>query len=184
MLSKYKKQKGFTLVEMLVAISILSLSILATFTAISANLKNAKYSEDKIVASFLASEAIEYVKNVRDENAIRNILGISTGNPINWLRDISASISDPCYNRSCVIDTISNTITACSSDHNSCPFLRQHYTKIYGYDSGWTLTKYKRSVTVTSISSTEANVTVTMTWTAPDGSAKNFTLSEIIRNWQ
>lgn len=178
------KKNGFTLVEMLVAISILSLSILASFTAVSSNIRNAKYSEDRIVASFLASEAIEYIKNVRDENVIRNIQGIPTNSPVNWLRDISATISDPCYNRSCIMDSIENTITACTSDHNSCPFLRKHYSKIYGYNSSWTLTKYKRSVAVTSISSTEATVSVTVTWLAPDGTTKTYSLSEIIRNWQ
>lgn len=180
----FNYKKGFTLVEMLVAISILSLSILAAFTAVSSNIKNSKFSEDKIVASYLASEAIEYIKNVRDENAIRNIQGISTNTPVNWLRDISDTISDPCYNRSCVIDSIANTISPCTSNHASCPFLRQHYSKIYGYDNSWTVTKFKRSVIVSSLSSNEAIITVTVSWVASDGSTKSYTLSEIIRNWQ
>ncbi len=180
-----KQNKGFTLVEMLVAVSILSLSILAAFTSISNNIKTARFSEDKVVAYYLASEAIEYIRNVRDENAIRNIQQLPFGASTNWLRDISSSISDPCYNRNCIVDTIANSITPCSSDHNSCPFLKKHPTsKIYGYNNVWTQSIFKRSVSVSVISATEAVVTATVTWTASNGDSKTYTLSEIIRNWQ
>ena len=57
-----RSKQGFTLVESLVAISILSLSILATFTAVQGGLKSSNYVKDEIVAYYLTQEAIEYIK--------------------------------------------------------------------------------------------------------------------------
>ncbi len=59
------KNKGFTLVETLVAISILSLSILAGFTAVQNSLKSSVTAKNQMIAFYLTQDAMEFIKNKR-----------------------------------------------------------------------------------------------------------------------
>jgi prepilin-type N-terminal cleavage/methylation domain-containing protein len=178
------QKAGFTLIEMLVAISILSLSILASFTAVSGSLKTSFISEDKITAYYLASEAVDFIRNTRDENGIRNIQALGSSGSVNWLSGIADSSSDPCYNRACIVDSLFKTIQACSGSHITCPNIkRDGVNKLYGYVSSWGDTTFKRSVTITRISNNEARVDVIVSWQTQETS-KSYTLSEIIRDWQ
>ena len=60
------KTKGFTLVETLVALSILSIALAGTYTMISYNLRSAKGIQNSFIASGLAQEGLEVVRNLRD----------------------------------------------------------------------------------------------------------------------
>jgi type II secretory pathway pseudopilin PulG len=57
---------GFTLVETLVAISIFTGAILSLLTFSGGSIGDTTYSKNKLVATFLAQEGLEYVKNLRD----------------------------------------------------------------------------------------------------------------------
>ena len=178
MISKNKHKSGFTLVEILVAISILSIAILATFTAVSQSLKATNFSEDQIIAYHLADEALEYLRNKRDSNAIQHIVALGAGSTYGWL----TGISNLCTATACYIDVPNNTITECTSNAASCPALRYDgATGLYQYTSG-TATMYKRSVAMTTISATEVSFVVTVSWTAQNVS-KNYTQTIVLKNW-
>lgn len=178
-----KKELGFTLVEVLIAISILSLSILATFTAVSHSMRASNFTEDQIIAYHLADEALELVRNRRDGNAISHINALATGGSVSWLSGIPQSGGSPCpSSTACYVDIPYNTITACSSGHASCPVLLYNSTNgLYSYNSGVS-TPYRRSITMTSISATELSVTVRVSWTA-QGVSKDYTQTLVLRNW-
>jgi len=175
---------GFTLIELLIAISILSLSLLATFSAISNNIKGANFSSDEVTAYYLADEGIEYVRNLRDQNAIGNIHAFGTGGTaVPWLSGIANSSSDPCFNKVCVADSPNNTLASCSGAASTCPYLKTDpATGLYGYTFSVT-TQFQRSITVTITSATEATVASTVTWTT-NAVSKSYTVSEIMRAWQ
>ena len=61
-------QKGFTIVETLVAITILMIAIAGPLSIASKSLTAAVTSRDQFVASYLAQESMEAVKNIRDNN--------------------------------------------------------------------------------------------------------------------
>lgn len=63
---KNKNNSGFTLVETLVAISIFSVSIVALMSVLANGISDTNYAKDKRIATFLAEEGIEYVRNIRD----------------------------------------------------------------------------------------------------------------------
>ncbi len=67
-MSKFLKQKnkGFTLVETLVAISIFSVSILALMSVLASGISNTNYAKRKLAAAYLAQEGIECIRNKRD----------------------------------------------------------------------------------------------------------------------
>lgn len=180
-----QQHRGFSLVELLVAISILSIAILATFTAVQGSYRGTAFAEDQIVASYLGQEGIEFIRNLRDENGIKNIKAFETGGSVNWLTGIAQVASDPCYpGKVCVIDSPLKTITSCSDEASSCPMLKYDSASgLYGYTNGWTATKFRRSITITSLSATEIRVTVDVYWQG-QGIAKTFTVSEILKNWQ
>jgi prepilin-type N-terminal cleavage/methylation domain-containing protein len=59
-------RRGFTLVETLVAISIFSVSFLGIMSVLASSISNTTYIKQKIIASYLAQEGIEYIRNMRD----------------------------------------------------------------------------------------------------------------------
>ena len=66
-----KKRNGFTIVETLVAITILMIAIAGPMTIAFKSLKTALYAKDQMTASYLAQEAMELIRSDKD-NAIAN----------------------------------------------------------------------------------------------------------------
>jgi prepilin-type N-terminal cleavage/methylation domain-containing protein len=64
--------QGFTLVETLIAITILMIAIASPLVIASKGLTAALISRDQMIASLLAQESIEIVKNIRDNNFIND----------------------------------------------------------------------------------------------------------------
>src|SRR3989344_5249811 len=58
-------QNGFTLIETLVAVSLLSIAVVAPMTLASKSLSTAYYPRDQITAFYLAQEAIETLRSIR-----------------------------------------------------------------------------------------------------------------------
>ena len=159
---------GFTLVESLVAVSILMLSILATFTAAQNSIHSSILAKDQTTAFYLIQEAMEYIRNIRDENALQSISSVSSGGPIiNWLTGLSNQASDPCYfGKTCRVDSPAKVATACSGDFGSCSVLNQDSTSgLFGYTSG-SATNFKREIQFQSLGASQIKVTILVSWTA------------------
>jgi len=195
-LKNFKNNKAFTLVETLVAISILSLSITATFTAVQNGIQNSTLAKDQTAAFYLAQEAMEFIKNKRDENALNSI----SGGPNQWLTGMSNLTGDPCWfggggisQKVCMIDSPAKTITYCGTTFDTCPSLNQDTVPssstygLFGYSSGWTPTIFKREIQFKEVSPTnpgkEVEVTIRMSWTSRWGS-KSFQVTETLFNRQ
>ncbi len=176
-----KFSKGFTLVETLVAIGILSLSITATFTAVQNGIQSSTTAKDQTIAFYLAQEGMEFIKNIRDENALNSL----DGSPTHWLYGMSSAPSDPCYfGEFCVIDSPQKTITQCSGGLGTCPVLRQEASSgLFGYNSGWPATTFKREIQFQQISANEVTVLMNISWTYR-GQSKSFQVSELFFNRQ
>lgn len=66
--SAARRQEGFTLVEAIIAISVLAVGVVGAITLISAGITNLGVSKDRLVAAGLAQEGVEVVHNIRDTN--------------------------------------------------------------------------------------------------------------------
>lgn len=201
-----KKQKnnsrGFTLLEVLVSITILVFAITATFTAAQSGLTSAYESKNQVTAFYLAQEAVEYVRNTRDSNSLFNSDPNNLNSQKSWLAGIAdpANVNDPCYNgNKCVIDalgdTFNNHIINCPS--GICPFLKQDTSTgsatygMYSYrtTTGWNTSNFQREIQITIVNPQglatppEITMKVTVTWTQGSFS-RSFTISESIFNWQ
>ncbi len=68
-----KNKRGFTLIESLVAIAILMVAISGPMYLARKGLATAELSTDQMIASFLAQDAMEAIKNVRDQVALSTV---------------------------------------------------------------------------------------------------------------
>jgi len=66
--SKCKNQKAFTFLEIIIAIGIFAIGILAVISVSAKSFKTISLQQDKLIATNLAKEGIENIRNVRDEN--------------------------------------------------------------------------------------------------------------------
>ena len=99
---------GFSLVEMMLAVSILLLAIGAPLFASTRGVIDSRHAMNKITARMLAQEAIEYIISVRDTNE-RKILAKVTGyTEGDWARGFSDSsnclVPGAVTDRGCQID--------------------------------------------------------------------------------
>lgn len=183
-------KKGFTLVETMVAISILMLAILGPLSIAAAGLRNSAYARDQITAYYLAQEAIEFARDKRDDNYFKNFNNPST--PISWLYGLNTECSST---GGCVLDSLEwfkgnpptkqCNATAVPDDCGS----QQMYVTTDGYYTYETPTgaipaRYKRIIKITPVSGSSDEVTVTayMSWTAAGGAQKSFQLTENMFN--
>lgn len=176
-----KNKKGFTLVETLIAISILLVGVSAAFSAAQSGLSSTIAVKDRVAAIFLAQEAMEAVRNLKDSNLLaeNNATPPSNNNP-HWLNGLANS-GDPCAGgASCDYDFNPNhTLPAFIACNTSC-FLRINSAGEYVHSSG-TQSKFRRFITVEEISSgapKEARVTVTVNW-----AGQTVTVRDSLFNW-
>ena|SRR3989344_2193607 len=114
---------GFSIIETIVAIAVLSITIVAPLTIAQRGLNNSIYARDQVTAFFLAQEAIEYIRNVRDNN---NLVGRSQSD--DWLRGL-----ETCEKATgCGVDVNAGKIIDCSTDAGKCQLTFDPETRIYG----------------------------------------------------
>lgn len=168
-----KSGKGFTLIETMVAVTILTVAIVSPMTLTTRSLTSAYYARDQIAAFHLVQEAIEAVRSVRDGNILRNALGT----PVDLLSGIPSVTGDPF-----TVDTRNNSMNLCVS---TCPPLQTNGS-LYGYDTGagWTATRFTRTVRATFVTGTdEVRVSVTLSWRSGVYQERTFTISENLYRW-
>jgi prepilin-type N-terminal cleavage/methylation domain-containing protein len=154
-------KNGFTLIEALVAITILTMSIAGPMVTASDGLKNSTFARDQIVAFYIGQEGVEIIRSIRDGNALNNTP---------WLTGIAASCISGASG--CGIDIRNKNFIDCATA-NACNI---YYDAngllagggkprgIYSHVSGGTQTVYSRSIKIVSINGWESTIDVTVTW--------------------
>jgi prepilin-type N-terminal cleavage/methylation domain-containing protein len=168
--------KGFTLIETLIAVSILVLAVTGAFAAAQNGISLATFSKDQIVAFYLAEEGIEGIRNIRDKNGLDGTF---------WLDNLAQDAGDPCYfGHICKIDSIEDELSECGTEEGSCPVLRQDPDAgFFGYNSEWNPTQFRREIELTLVNEHEVLIAVTVTW-SKGLISRSFKAQEVIFNWQ
>jgi len=140
-----QQHKGFTLVETMVAISILMFAILGPLSIASSGLVNARIARDQVTAFYLAQEGLEFVRYARDTNFLRNQNNVSSANADgdNWLFGVNVCISaNGCQidvsryfdNKNVSAGGLASVINSCGSGCDT-PLSIDSTTGMYTYDS-------------------------------------------------
>lgn len=99
-----KKQQGFTLIEALIAIFIITVGAGGAFSLIYQTTAMMRFTHNRLVASYLAQEGVEIVRNIRDQNFLRAYYGES----IDWLEGIRCEAGD--QEQQCQADYLDNSL--------------------------------------------------------------------------
>lgn len=63
-----KREKGFLLVDSLMAAAVLSIGLVATVSLVSSSVRQYSSNRDMVIAAGLAQEGVEIMRNIRDNN--------------------------------------------------------------------------------------------------------------------
>lgn len=179
MINKISNKKGFTVLESLVAIGILTISISGAFSSVQQSLSQATNAKEEVKAFYLAQEAIEIIRNKRDSNQLA-IINTGTGN---WLTGISQNAGDPCFfGKTCRTDAKDFNLVDCGGGWGSCQNINQDQsTFLYNYDTisaSNIATNFKREIQIESVNADEIAVTVKILW-----NKGSFKVKEYLFNW-
>ena len=202
---------GFTLIETLVAISILLIAVVGPLTISASSLQSSLNVRNQITASYLAEEAIEYIRNIRDTESIKCIYGASFCPPpsaspnTNFLSDLTSPANNPTgifdldiinklpfdESNSDLFNT--GVIVSCPINTGCLPLNYNSANGTYSHSSSYSPSQFTRTITLKPINNNDGNnsnsnndeyqMSVTVKWPSPlpDSSV---TLSEDLTNWQ
>ncbi len=175
-----QKKRGFSLVETLVAISILMISIAGPMVLVANGIRASAFARDQVTAFYLAQDAVEAIRYIRDGNRIEKVLD-SSPDSVPW-DDVTQY---PCTTTSpCGIDTskVHNRESNAISTETDNQFLLIASDGVYGYNNGGTPTVFKRWITIEAIDAKEVEIVVTVDWSA-GAFTKRFSIRENLFYW-
>lgn len=192
------KKSGFTLLETLVAILMLTIALSSLLTLITNSLFASKYAKNELTAIYLSQEAIDYIRNDRDTTGFQNN---------NWAGFLDHygdySTSTFCYSPTgCSLEVtdwsynLSTDILYCDPNivpifgNLTCPQLYMEKSLPssafyhYGNTSSTTIVPFKRQIHLDLANSgEEMRITVTVEWL--NGSTpKSYTINSSLLKWK
>lgn len=194
-----KNQKGFTLVETIVAIFILTMTIGALLTLTAGGFYSVRYARNQIVADYLAQESLEYIRNTRDTARIESVTWDDWKTTYN-VNNGGQPVQGGSYNRGCFSEegctvdpyTIDPKIVECNGECS--PILFYPDSGFYGYETRYPSdintdnpveTTFVRTIAMQESENSPDQVIVTVTVSWLNGThPKTVRQSTLITNWQ
>lgn len=172
--------KGFTLIETIVAIFILSMAMGALLTLAANGFYSVRYARNQIVADNLMQESLEFIRNSRDSSFRSGLDWVS------WRARLSGCFSA----NGCIVDVYTTGVNfiACSSD---CPYMSYYenqgiyaYTYNYPFSGEAYETSYVRTIKITEspYDPNQIVVTSTMRW-LNGGTTRTTAQAVVMTNW-
>lgn len=182
-------KRGFTLIEMLVAVLLLITAIAGPLTIASKGITTSVVAKDQVTAFFLAQDAVEYIRYKRDTNRLAGS---------DWLAGLEECISSD-GSAACYLDSTENVPNVpdnCFNPgaENGCPVLRYHDTLgRFTYQTGAgtspspiNMRRFVRIITPINGNPDEAAIVVRMTWFSAQNTnaLREIVVRENMLNWQ
>ena len=195
-----QKNRGFTLVETMVAISIFTMSVLSVLVVLSSGISNTTYAKNKIIAQYLGQEGVEYMRNMRDTFLLYTNLTNEPSNPNGWdafrkkLITAACDQANGCYLDDQSLDytagadrPMAKTLSLITCSTGTCPALKYNSANgRYNYATG-TNTNFIRTVKIQCpnndcTTGDEIKISVDVSWVQGSGTFHN-AFSENLFNW-
>ncbi len=158
---KLQHNKGYLLIESVVAITLLVVGFLGMLALLSNSIALNRVINDQFIANYLAAEGIEIIKNLIDSNVIQ-------GKP--WNENINAGDFEVDYQSSQL------------EPNQGRPILFDENIKKYGYGSG-NQTFFKRKISVDFVSPEQVKVNSIVNWSTRKGKFE-INLEDHFFNWK
>jgi hypothetical protein len=182
------KNKGFTIIEIIITVFLLAIAVVGIFSAFSLMVILTSNTADQLTSAYLAQEGMEIIRNIRDNNW----LGMEVDpTVVSW----DEGLTDCEHPAGCEVDY--RTIT--SGQYPVYP-ASDRFFKIdpnvgfYNYETG-TDTKFKRKITIECLPNNNCTtehimkVIVEVSWTQkpnilnPSGASGIIQVEDILYNW-
>lgn len=177
--------EGFSLVETIMAVSIIALAMVSPMTAAQRALVSAEYSRDQMKAYYLAEEGLEYIHYTRDVNAVK-------GN--SWLSSLNNCIVKGNSKSGCSVDphvSSPQDTTSCSDPDNTPTVCKLDFNKstgIYSHQTGgdFLATPFRRWAKIyDNVSNpSEKKVVVSVEWQTGSLPKRIITVTGVITDWK
>jgi len=181
--------KGFTLIETLVAIAIVTIAISGCLFTANRAIVAAETARDQLTASYLAQEGIEYVRMMRDNEYL---VAYSTSGDAwaNFLSGSDAASIAQCRATTCMLDPTRNmgsgsglSLQPCSGSSCTPLYLANGIYTNRSDISGAVQTPFTRTIRAADISANEEKITSTVQWSF-HGIPYSVTITNHLTPWQ
>lgn len=162
-MKQWNHEFGQTLVELMVAMSVMTIGLLGVFAVLSQSLGLNRVVADQYVAANLAAEGIEVVKNIADTNILKDQA---------WNSGLESGNFGVAYNS----DTLNRDWANENLKFNSLAGL-------YGYGAG-SPTSFRRTISITNLSPNEIQVKSLVKWRGRAGTEFQIELEDRFFNWR
>lgn len=160
---KQARDSGFTLVETLVAITILLIVIIGPLSISSQSARSTSFASEQVVAYFLAQEGLEMVRKLRDDRVLTSFVDPDDSIDAEqvWV-DFMNEVSNCVSTNGCGLSFDENNLGSinvtepCATEAANCPLwfddratstLRSRYT--HSNPGAFVATPYRRSIRIT-----------------------------------
>jgi len=161
MLKQIKYQKGFTIIETLVSLVILTLALVPILNLSNSATNISAAIQDNLIASGLAQEGIEVIHAIRDTNWFNN-------------REFDSGLNDGTYQ----VEWDSASLLSVGGN----PALNLNNGR-YTY-AGGTPTKFTRTIVLTKVNAGELKAVSQVTWQSRSNDSKSIIAEDHLFNWR
>lgn len=172
----HSSQSGFSLIETLVAISLLLIIIVGPMTISSSTARSTSFASEQVIAFFLAQEGAELAQKARDDLVLENFENPSAGGWSEFVDDSFSGTYSDCFTpEGCGLelntDQTGSLKTPFECDSGECQLYfdssggRSQYTH---ESSAPDTTPYTRVITMDEIAGREVEVVSTVYWRTGD----------------
>ena len=189
-------KRGFTLIETMIAVTILTLSVAGPLFTADRAIVAAQLASNQLTASYLAQEGIEYVRTMRDNEFLTTYrAGGADVSAAAWNAFLNNSVSDPytisgCRASACMLDPVMRTMgTGSGSSLQPCsgssctPLYLASGVYTERTDLGGVVTPFTRTIQAVDISPTDERIVSKVWWTS-HGTTYTITVTDHLTPWQ
>ena len=166
------KNKSFTLLEVIIAVSVLTVAVGGIYSLIQQTLRAASLANSKLIAAHLAQEGVETVRNLRDDNWLNQRI-----NPgLSWKAGMGEGEYEVDYNDAALTSFVGDGRYLYIDAANG------FYTYLDSPVPGDIQTKFKRKIIITEAGDDKIDVAVMVFWSERGGQYE-VEVIENLYNW-